>query len=104
MMRMLVLVLLCAVHTVAADDALVLPQGRWRVSAEARFSLPITSRFTPEGGTEDLATDFNRELNSLVFPDLQLRAVSSAANARSITRLVSCFSNPCAPKMSFGSV
>ena len=64
--------LLCAVHTVAADDALVLPQGRWHVSAEARFSLPITRRFTPEGGTEDLATDFNRELNSTVFPDLRL--------------------------------
>jgi hypothetical protein len=72
MMLMLVLWLLGAVHTVAADDALVLPQGRWRVSAEARFSLPITRRFTPEGGTEDLATDFNRELNSLVFPDLRL--------------------------------
>jgi hypothetical protein len=69
---MLVLVLLGAVHPVAADDALVLPQGRWRVSAEARFSLLITSLFTPEGGTEDLATDFNRELNSLVFPDVQL--------------------------------
>ena len=71
MMLMLVLVLLGAVHPVAADDALVLPQGRWYVSAEARFSLPITRRFTPEGGTEDLATDFNRELNSLVFPDLR---------------------------------
>jgi hypothetical protein len=47
---MLVLVLLGAVHPVAADDALVLPQGRWYVSAEARFSLPITRRFTPEGG------------------------------------------------------
>jgi hypothetical protein len=56
---------------VTADDALVLPQGRWRVSAEARFSLPITKRFTSGGGTEDLATDFNRELNSTVFTDLQ---------------------------------
>jgi len=50
MMLMLVLLLLYAVHTVAADDALVLPQGRWYVSVEARFSLPITRRFTPEGG------------------------------------------------------
>jgi len=55
--------LLLPVHATIADDALVLPQGRWRVSAEARFSLPITKRFTPSGGTEDLATDFNRELN-----------------------------------------
>ena len=41
------------------------------MSAEARFSLPITKHFTPSGGTEDLAVDFNRELNSTVFPDLQ---------------------------------
>jgi hypothetical protein len=59
-------------HTAVADDATVLPQGRWRVAAEARFSLPITKQFTPSGGTEDLAADFNRELNSTVFPDLRL--------------------------------
>jgi len=47
---------LCWVPMVWADDALVLPQGRWRISAEARFSLPITKRFTPGGGTEDLAS------------------------------------------------
>ena len=72
MMLILVLSLLCAVHATVADDALVLPQGRWRVSAEADFSLPITTRFTPAGGTEDLATDFNRALNSTVFTDLRL--------------------------------
>ena len=72
MILLLVLCLLCSGHVTLADDALVLPQGRWHLSAEARFSLPITRRFTPEGGTEDLATDFNRELNSLVFPDLRL--------------------------------
>src|SRR3712207_4829966 len=58
MIRLLVLCLLCSGHVTRADDALVLPRGRWYVSAEARFSLPITRRFTPEGGTEDLATDF----------------------------------------------
>jgi hypothetical protein len=42
------------------------------VSAEARFSLPITKRFTPGGGTEDLAADFNRDLNSTIFSDLRL--------------------------------
>ena len=72
MILLLVLCLLCSGHVVLADDALVLSQGRWHLSAEARFSLPITRRFTPEGGTEDLATDFNRELNSTVFPDLRL--------------------------------
>ena len=59
-------------HVTLADDALVLPQGRWRVSVDARFSLPITKRFTPGGGTEDLAADFNREINSTTFPDLRL--------------------------------
>src|SRR5713101_9847314 len=48
------------------------PQGRWRVSVDARFSLPITKRFTPGGGTQDLAADFNRELTSTTFPDLRL--------------------------------
>ena len=63
---------LLPVHAILADDALVLPQGRWRVSADARFSLPITKRFTPGGGTEDLAADVNREINSTTFPDLRL--------------------------------
>jgi hypothetical protein len=56
-------------HATVADDALVLPQGRWRVSTEARCSLPMTRRFTPDGGTEDLAADVNRALNSTVFTD-----------------------------------
>ena len=51
MLRILVLCLFCAVHAAVADDALVLPQGRWRVGVEARFSLPITKRFTADGGT-----------------------------------------------------
>src|SRR5207249_11472871 len=64
--------MLLPVHATLADDALVLPQGRWHVSVDARFSLPITKRFTPRGGTQDLAADFNRELNSTTFPDLRL--------------------------------
>ena len=46
--------------------------GVFRVSMDTRFSLPITERFTPSGGTENLATDFNRDLNSTVFSDLRL--------------------------------
>src|SRR2546421_12991304 len=64
--------LLLPVDATLADDAIVLPRGAWRVSADARFSLPITKRFTPSGGTEDLAADFNRSLNSAVFSDLRL--------------------------------
>jgi hypothetical protein len=59
------------VHTAVADDALVLPQGRWRVSAEARFALPIPRRFTPGGGTEDLAVDVSRESNRTVLTDVR---------------------------------
>jgi hypothetical protein len=72
LLSLLVVSLLFPVHATVADDAIVLPQGRWRVSAEARFSLPITKRFTPGGGTEDLAADFNRELKSTTFSDLRL--------------------------------
>jgi hypothetical protein len=68
----LVVTMLLPVHATLADDATVLPHGVFHVSADARFSLPITKRFTPSGGTEDLATDFNRDLNSTVFGDLQL--------------------------------
>ena len=72
LLSLLVVSLLFPVHATVADDAIVLPQGRWRVSAEARFSLPITKRFTSDGGTEDLAADFNREVNSTTFSDLRL--------------------------------
>ncbi len=72
LLSLLVVSLLLPVHATVADDAIVLPQGRWRVSAEARFSLPITKRFTSDGGTEDLAADFNREITSTTFSDLRL--------------------------------
>src|SRR5215218_6822935 len=64
--------MLFPVRVAVADDALVLPRGVWRASVDARFSLPITTRFTPSGGSEDLAADFNRDLTSMVFRDLRL--------------------------------
>ena len=69
LLMFLVVSVLLPAHVTLADDALVLPHGRWRVSADARFSFPITKRFTPGGGTEDLAADFNREINNTTFPD-----------------------------------
>src|SRR2546429_1151316 len=69
---LLVAGLLFPVHVTVADDAMVLPHGVFHVSVDARFSLPITERFTPSGGTEALATDFDRNLNSTVFRDLRL--------------------------------
>jgi hypothetical protein len=71
-MVMLIVSMLLPVRAAVADDALVLPRGVWRVSADARFSFPITTRFTSDGGREDLAADFNRDLNSIFLPDLRL--------------------------------
>jgi hypothetical protein len=55
-----------------ADDATVLPKGRWRFLLDSLFYFPITQRYNGDGHTEDVATDFNKELNSSVFPDLSL--------------------------------
>jgi hypothetical protein len=69
---LLVAMLLVPLHAAVADDAQVLPQGVFRVSVEASFSFPVTERFTSSGGTEALATDFNRDLDRTVFSDLRL--------------------------------
>jgi hypothetical protein len=39
------------------------------MSMDARFSLSLTEHFTLSDGTEDLATDVNRDLTSTVFRD-----------------------------------
>lgn len=54
-----------------ADDAVVLPKGRFRVHADTRFYLPIDRRFNPDGDAEDLAVDYNNtSLDSRVFSGL----------------------------------
>jgi ABC-type glutathione transport system ATPase component len=55
------------VHVTMADDATVLPRGMWHLSADARFSLPVTKHCTPSDGTEDLAADVNRDRTSTRF-------------------------------------
>lgn len=58
-----------------ADNAEVLPKGVSRASIESKFYFPITERFNPHGGVEDVAVDANTALNSRVFPSLgQLEA------------------------------
>ena len=57
------------VQATVADDAMVLPHGVVHMSVDARFSLSLTERLTPSGGTEDLATDVNRDLTSAVLRD-----------------------------------
>src|SRR5207244_10931617 len=66
----LVVTMILSVHVTWADDAIVLPAGVFRLSADARFSLPITKRFTSNGGTEDLPADLSRGLLSPWFGDL----------------------------------
>jgi hypothetical protein len=57
---------------VRADDATVLPKGVFRFYMDGNVSLPITKRFNKDGVQEDLAIDFNQNLNSNVFSDLSL--------------------------------
>jgi len=54
------------------DSAEVLPKGRFRFGVDGKFYFPIDERYDPDGDTEDVAADYNRTLDSRVFPDLQL--------------------------------
>lgn len=55
-----------------ADDnsARVLPQGISLFDATFYYYFPMDKRYGPEGDSEDLAVDFNTNLNSQVFPAL----------------------------------
>ena len=55
-----------------ADSAEVLPKGRSAIFIEGKFYLPIDERYNEDGNEEDLAKDFNTNLNSRVFPSLRL--------------------------------
>lgn len=55
-----------------ADSAEVLPKGIFRGDVEYAYYLPIDTRFDPDGNEEDLAADYNANLNSTVFPVLSL--------------------------------
>jgi hypothetical protein len=55
-----------------ADDAAVLPKGRFRIDVEGKFYIPYDERFDPDGKTEPLARDFNTTLDGRVFPALRL--------------------------------
>jgi len=53
-----------------SDDAVVLPKGVFRFALDGNFYLPIQKRYNPDGKIEDIAVDFNANLNSNVFPAL----------------------------------
>ena len=54
------------------DSAEVLPKGVFRGDVEYSYYLPIDQKFDPDGNEEDLAADYNTNLNSSVFPVLSL--------------------------------
>jgi hypothetical protein len=55
-----------------ADTAEVLPKGVTGVRLEYQHYFPIDEQYNDDGDTEDVATDYNANLNSGVFPALSL--------------------------------
>lgn len=55
-----------------AETAEVLPKGVSRFAIDSQLFFPVDERYDPDGDTEDVAADFNANLNSAVFPDLAL--------------------------------
>jgi len=53
-----------------ADNADVLPKGVWRIKVDSKLYFPVDERFNDDGDTEDVAKDYNANLNSSVFPAL----------------------------------
>ena len=55
-----------------ADSAQVLPKGVFSLDTTFFYYLDIDQRYDPDGNTEDIAADYNAELNSGVFDDLSV--------------------------------
>ena len=55
-----------------ADDAMVLPKGRWMTTVGLDFYPTWKNQFNNQGETEALAHDYNRELDENVFEDLAM--------------------------------
>jgi len=66
----LILIVALPLEATYADDALVLPRGLFRVTLDANNYLPVDKRYNPDGKVEDVAIDYNRSLNSSLFPAL----------------------------------
>ncbi len=54
------------------DSAEVLPKGVFKANVITNLYIPIDKRYNPDGDTEDVAIDFNTNLNNAVFTDLGL--------------------------------
>lgn len=55
-----------------ADSAEVMPKGVFSAEIKYSYYFTINKRFDPDGREEDLATDFNANLNNGIFSDLAL--------------------------------
>ena len=64
------LMLLHAPGVVLADSAQVLPKGVSNVSVTYYNYFDIDQRYDPDGDAEDMAANYNADLDSSVFPDL----------------------------------
>lgn len=53
-----------------ADNAEVLPKGIFSLSIDNKFYFKINERYNPDGDVEDVAIDYNTNLNSNIFSDL----------------------------------
>jgi len=65
-------ILIATTDFVNADDATVLPKGRFALRLDSQFYFPIEKQFNNTGDTEDIAEDLNTRLDSSVFPQLSL--------------------------------
>ena len=55
-----------------ADNAEVLPKGITRLGLNSIFYFPVDEQYNDDSDAEDIATDYNANLNSRIFPDLAL--------------------------------
>jgi len=60
----LLMMLIITVSTCYADDAVVLPKGRWRILVDTHFYLPFDERYNRNGDAELYAKPFNTTLGS----------------------------------------
>ncbi|MGA1844861.1 MAG: hypothetical protein ACMUIS_09910, partial [bacterium] len=67
---LVVVLILCIASFCCADDAMVLPKGRWMTSLGLDYYPEWDKQFNQDGDEEALAHDYNRSLNSSVFTDL----------------------------------
>ena len=66
------LLIVGSVHNSYADSAEVLPKGIARGDVEYSYYFPIDEKFDPDGNVEDIAKDYNTNMNSNLFPSLKL--------------------------------